>query len=235
LHSQGGHLKPYPCQPNDAFRQIPGGATPGTGISVRLRLRLLAILLPLGWTGPAGAVELDFGIVKILERLSLPVPDPARPVVCHGFGCAYQTPILLRPNDHAQLKKLFGAAADPVDERRALAAAVAWYERRVAAEAGTARAKARAGLGSAGDPSQFDCLDKTSNTIGLLTVIAKMGLLRHHEIDTPESRGGIGSLPHTTAVVRERGNGRKWVIDGWTHNNGEMPDVMPLETWRTQS
>jgi hypothetical protein len=63
-----------------------------------------------------------------------------------------------------------------------------------------------------------------------------MGLLRHHVIDAPESRGLIiGGLPHTTAVVRERKSGQKWVVDGWTHNNGELPDVMPLETWRAQS
>jgi len=179
---------------------------------------------------------LDFGIVKTLEQLSLPVPDPMNPIICHGFGCAYQTPILLRTNDRNQIKKLFGPGAkSPEAERRALAAAMAWYERRVAAEAGTARAKARAGVGLAGDPSQFDCLDKTSNTVGLLSVIVQMGLLRHHVIDEPESRGGLGSLPHTTAVVRERASGKKWVIDGWTHNNGELPDVMPLDTWRAQS
>jgi len=186
---------------------------------------------------PMAAVELDFGIVKTLEQLSLPLPDPANPVVCHGFGCAYRTPILLRNVDRAQIKKLFGAAAtkSAEGERKAVASAMAWFEKRVAAEAGTARAKARAGLGNAGDPSQFDCFDKTSNTIGLLSVIQQMGLLRHHAIDAPESRGGIGSLPHTTAGVRERRSGRKWVVDGWTHNNGELPDVMPLETWRAQS
>ena len=82
---------------------------------------------------------------------------------------------------------------------------MAWFEKRVAAEAGTATAKARAGLGHAGDPSQFDCLDKTSNTVGVLMIVADMGLLRHHVIDVPESRGFlIGGLPHTTAVVRER-------------------------------
>jgi hypothetical protein len=36
-------------------------------------------------------------------------------------------------------------------------------------------------------------------------------------------------------VVRERKSGQKWVVDGWTHSNGELPDVMPLETWRAQS
>ena len=184
---------------------------------------------------PCAAVELDFGVVKTLEQLSLPVPDPANPVVCHGFGCAYRTPILLRNIDRAQIKKLFGTAAakSAEGERKALAATMAWFERRVAAEAGTATAKARAGLGHAGDPSQFDCLDKTSNTVGVLAVIEQMGLLRHHAIDAPESRGLIlGGLPHTTAVVRERKSGQKWVVDGWTRNNGELPDVMPLEAWR---
>jgi hypothetical protein len=196
---------------------------------------VLGFLALLACGGTAGAVELDFGVAKTLEHMSLPVPDPARPMVCHGFGCAYQTPIQLRPGDLAQIRKFFKDAEDAIDERRGLAATMAWFEKRVAAEAGTATAKARAGLGYAGDPSQFDCLDKTTNTIGVLLVVGQLGLLRYHAIDTPESRGGLGSLPHTSAVVREKGNGQKWVIDGWTHNNGEYPDIMTLERWRTQS
>jgi hypothetical protein len=187
---------------------------------------------------PSVALELPFDVIKTLEQLSLPTPDPANPVVCHGFGCAYRTPILLRNVDKAQIKKLFGAAAtkSAEGERKALAATMAWFEKRVASEAGTASAKARAGLGHAGDPSQFDCLDKTSNTVGVLAIVAEMGLLRHHEIDAPESRGFIiGGLPHTTAVVRERKGGQKWALDGWTHNNGELPDVLRLEEWRSQS
>jgi hypothetical protein len=200
-----------------------------------LGARILCVAALLAWAGPAGAVELDFGIAMTLEHLSLPVPNPGRPIVCHGFGCAYQTPIQLRPGDIAQIRKFLGTAEDAIDERRGLAATMAWFERRVAGEAGTATAKARAGLGSAGDPSQFDCLDKTTNTIGVLLVVAQLGLLRFHAIDAPESRGGIGSLPHTSAVVREKESGQKWVIDGWTHNNGEYPDIMKLEKWRSQS
>jgi hypothetical protein len=189
-------------------------------------------------SAPCAAAELDFAIVKTLEQLALPVPDPANPVVCHGFGCAYRTPILLRNADKAQLKKLFSgpAAKSPEAERKALAVMMAWFEKRVAAEAGTATAKARAGFGHAGDPSQFDCLDKTSNTVGVLVVIAQMGLLHYHVIEPPESRGFlINGLPHTTAVVRDRRSGQKWVVDGWTHNNGELPDVMPLDEWRGQT
>ena len=185
--------------------------------------------------GPAGAVELDFGVAMTLEHLSLPVPSAGRPIVCHGFGCAYQTPFQLRPVDVAQIRKFFGKVEDAIDERRGLAATMAWFERRVAGEAGTAKARARAGLGSAGDPSQFDCLDKTTNTIGMLLVVSQLGLLRFHAIDTPVSRGGLGSLPHTSAVVREKDSGQKWVIDGWTHNNGEYPDIMTLEKWKSES
>ena len=203
-----------------------------------VRTGIFAVISLLLASAPCAAAELDFAIVKTLEQLSLPVPDPANPVVCHGFGCAYRTPILLRNADKAQLKKLFSgsAAKSPEAERKALAAMMAWFEKRVAAEAGTATAKARAGFGHAGDPSQFDCLDKTSNTLGVLVVITQMGLLRYHVIEAPESRGFlIGGLPHTTAVVRERKSGQKWVVDGWTHNNGEPPDVMPLDEWRGQT
>jgi hypothetical protein len=203
-----------------------------------VRTGTLAVIGVLLSGAPCVALELDFAIVKTLEQLSLPLPDPANPVVCHGFGCAYRTPILLREVDKAQLKKLFSGAAvkSAEGERKALAATMAWFEKRVAAEAGTASAKARAGLGHAGDPSQFDCLDKTSNTVSVLALVTQMGLLRHHVIDVPESRGFIlNGLPHTTAVVRERKSGQKWAVDGWTHNNGELPDVMPLDQWRGQT
>jgi len=202
-----------------------------------VRAIFLAIFVLLFLGLPGVALDLDPDVAKVLEQLALPVPDPANPIVCHGFGCAYRTPILLRNVDKAQIKKLFGEAAakSPEGERKAIADTMAWFEKRVAAEAGTATAKARAGLGHAGDPSQFDCLDKTSNTVGVLAIVAEMGLLRHHVIDAPESRGLIlGGLPHTTAVVRERRSGQRWAIDGWTRNNGELPDVLPLERWRIQ-
>src|SRR5437763_110747 len=70
--------------------------------------------------GPAHALELDFGVAMTLEHMSLPVPSPARPIVCHGFGCAYQTPIQLRPTDIAQIRKFLGTAEDAIDERRGM-------------------------------------------------------------------------------------------------------------------
>src|SRR3954463_9103390 len=142
LHSHGGHLKPYPCQP---------GANALFGArNLELpfvRAAFLAVFGLMSAGTPSVALELPFDVIKTLEQLALPTPDPANPVVCHGFGCAYRTPILLRNVDKAQLKKWSGrAAVKPAEaERKALAAAMAWFEKRVAGEAGTATAKARAG------------------------------------------------------------------------------------------
>ena len=186
---------------------------------------------------PAAAVELDFGIVKTLEHLSLPVPDPANPIVCHGFGCAYRTPILLRNADTRRSRSCSSRRPQKIadDERKAVAATMAWFEKRVAAEAGTANAKARAGLGHAGDPSQFDCLDKTSNTIGVLAIVAQMGLLRHHVIDVPESRGGHRPAAHTARWCARRGAARSgWSTAGPT-TTANCPTSCRWRRWRTQS
>src|SRR5258706_12669044 len=96
----------------------------GTG---PVRARVLIVVALFAGTGTAGAVELDFGIVKTLEHLSLPVPNPARPIVCHGFGCAYQTPIQFRPGDLAQIRKVFGPAGQAVEQRKAVAATAAGF------------------------------------------------------------------------------------------------------------
>jgi hypothetical protein len=56
---------------------------------------------------------------------------------------------------------------------------------------------------------------------------------RHHVIDAPQSRGLLINLRtiHTTAVIQEKASGRRWSVDGWTRNNGEVPDIFPIEEW----
>ena len=64
-------------------------------------------------------------------------------------------------------------------------------------------------------------------------VLQQWGLLKHHTVEGPAARMFIPIVggPHNTAVVVEIKTGKKWVIDPWTHNFGETPDVMPLDTW----
>jgi len=183
---------------------------------------------------PAIAAPLESAVVGMLESLSLPVPDPPKVLVCHGFGCNYRTAVGFGAPDRARLQGLMsGGGASPAAERKGIGAAYAWFEKRVAPAAGTAKAIARTTPRYMRDPAQFDCFDKTHNATELLALLAHFGLLRHHVIDVPQSRGLLIDLRghHTTAVIREKASGKRWSVDGWTRNNGEVPDILPMEEW----
>jgi hypothetical protein len=193
----------------------------------------LAIVL-LGLADLADAAGLDAAVAGAYGNVDLALPTPQSLIVCHGFGCRYRTPITLSQADQHKLGQLLATGrASAAAERKAIAAAVAWFELRVAPQTGTGKAVAYAGADHAGDPSQFDCIDASRNTTSLLVVLDQLKLLRHHQVRAPESRGFLidGRLPHTTAVMREQRTGQSWAVDSWTHNNGEKPDVMPLEQW----
>ncbi|HEY4774784.1 MAG TPA: hypothetical protein VIH40_08185 [Xanthobacteraceae bacterium] len=172
-------------------------------------------------------------IAAQFQELSLPVPTVRRVIVCHGFACKYRTLIHFGAGDHAALQRLMAPpAASPERERAAVAKAVAWFGRRIAPEAGTAGAKARAGPLSSGDPSQFDCVEAALNTTSLLLMLEDLRLLRHHRVEPTASRWRPLDLEvHTTAVLSEARSGRKWAFDAWVRNSGEVPDVRPLDDW----
>jgi len=183
---------------------------------------------------PVQATPLSADVVSMFERLSLPVPRPPNVLICHGFGCYYRTPIGFGAGDRARLQSILaGGRGSPAAERKAIGDAYAWFEKRVGPEAGTSKAIARTTPGYSRDRGQFDCFDKTHNATELLSMLAHLGLLRHHAIDVPQSRGYLINLRqhHTTAVIRETKSGQRWSVDGWTRANGQRPDIMPMEKW----
>lgn len=163
-------------------------------------------------------------------------PTSAKVVVCHGFDCKYRTPVGLTGADRAKLGTMLAAGkASAKAERSAVAAAGAWFDRRIGQVAGTRNHVARAGYKYAGDRTQFDCVDSSRNTTSLLLILDQLGLLRHHTVDEPVSRGFFvdGRSPHTTAVLVETEGGEKWSVDSWTRGYGQAPEIMPLSLWRT--
>ena len=183
--------------------------------------------------GSAIACAADEVIAAVYAELSLPIPTTTAIVICHGFGCQYRAEVTLSNADRSKLASLLApGAASPVAERRALAAATAWFDRRVGPAAGTKHRVALA-RSQSGDPGEMDCIDLSSNNTGLFLILDQLHLLHHHRVDHPSSRGILvdGRLPHTTAVLSENRGGRKWAVDNWTHKYGETPDVRPLEQW----
>ena len=124
--------------------------------------------------------------------------------VCHGFGCKYRDEVDLTAGDRTKLTQILAAGrASAAAERKAVAAAGAWFDKRVGPVAGTQNHVARAGAKYMYDIHQFDCIDTSRNTTSLLLVLDQLKLLRHHDVDAPEARGYFidGRPPHATAVL----------------------------------
>ena len=194
------------------------------------RLGLLAgvALVSMAQT-PAGFAASE--IAGQFVAASLPNPTINRVVICHGFACKFRTVIAFGPNDHAQLRKIMAKVTGPEAERAASARAVAWYEKRIAPEAGTAGAKARST--ASGDPSQIDCVESSLNTTSALLMLQGLGLLRYHRVEPYVSRMLFDFMHfvHSTAVLTDLKTDQKWAVDSWVRNSGELPDVRPLADW----
>lgn len=178
------------------------------------------------------------GAKNFLSSHEVPLPTTGQVVVCHGFGCAYRTVVGLNQGDIRKLREILKKGErSPRDEIRAIADAVAWFERRIGPHTSTSRRTARAGPDRAGLRSEADCIDESINTTVLLMLLSELKLLRHHEVDEPDSRGILVDIryPHTSAVVTNFRDGSRWAIDPWTKRNGERPDTLPIEIWQKGS
>ena len=192
---------------------------------------VLAVLFACVQAGHALSISEAYG------GLSLSQPTPSRIVICHGFGCQYRTLVSFGAGDIARLADLLAPGRASADaERRAIAAAAAWFDQRVGPAAGTTHRVARAGVFTMGGAGQMDCIDTSRNNTSLFLLLEQLHLLHHHKVEGPEARGFLfdGRGPHATAVLRDTHTGQKWAVDSWTRKYGDRPDVMPLDRWMDQ-
>lgn len=185
---------------------------------------------------PARALDLSHEIAQMYALKDTPPPSAQQMTICYGFVCRLRAILHFTPADRAELGGLLARGrATPEAERKAVAEAVRWFDRRAGRMVGTSRRVPRADFRSGDDDHNFDCFDTTRNIVSLLLVLNEWKLLRHHTVDDPSFRGNLlkGQTPHNTAVLKERRSGRQWVVDMWTTAYGQPPDVMPLETWVT--
>jgi len=205
-------------------------------VSAKLLIVAAACLLPLS-VAAAASVSIDDVVEETFPEFSISPPTPTMLTVCHGFGCRYRAEVELTSADRAKLTQILAAGrTSAAAERRAIAAAGAWFDRRIASAAGTQHHVARAGMSHMFDEGQFDCIDTSRNTTGLLLVLEELKLLRYHDVDVPVARGYLldgSTTPHVTAVLSERKAGQKWAVDAWTRSYGQAPEIMPLEQWQS--
>jgi hypothetical protein len=185
--------------------------------------------------GGSAALAGEEMFAEIYSEMSLRMPTTSLIVACHGFSCRNQAQIFLTNGDRARLATLLAAGkSSPAAERRAVAGAVQWFDKRIGPVAGTTRRVARAGAFVSNAPGQWDCIDASTNNTSLLLVLAQLRLLTHHQVERPVSRGFLvdGRIPHMTAVLSETRTAQKWSFDNWTRGYGELPDVMTVDEWK---
>lgn len=190
-----------------------------------MKRKLLPLILGCLTAGPAAGDTFPPGVI--------PEPTPDRFSVCQGGGCRGVRELSLSSAEWAAVSAIFQPPSrDPARERLRIAQAVARLERMLGEKTGTAADLGGTfpGLGRAG---QMDCIDESMNTTTYLLLLEQAGLIRWHTIEDRITRGFfLFGWPHTTAVIRERSSGSRYVVDSWFGNNGSPPHIIPLKPWR---
>lgn len=199
----------------------------------RLAAALMAALAAGLLAGCAGGR--DVPIAQRIRSLHTEMPPtPAGFILCAGHGCRERHMIHLTPAEWDRIRARFDPAPpDPAAERAAIARAVAALEALSGAQSGTSADKAGtyAHMFAA---HQLDCADETVNVTTYLRMMAADGLLVWHRPAGRVHRGRfIDSLPHMAPTIIDRRTGTAWVVDAWYHDNGEPPEIVPVDVWRT--
>ena len=165
-------------------------------------------------------------------------PSKQSVTVCHAYGCQKATRVTFSASDVAQIKALMRKtkkADTPHEERRAVAYAIGWMERKVGKTIGTSADRPGMDFRASGDPTQQDCVDEATNTTSYLLFLHQRGLIKKHTVEIPISKGriwrGVKNWPHWTAILKEEGSGQRYAVDSWIYENGENPAVVKVEEW----
>ena len=189
----------------------------------------LALLLGLALASLGGCTYDEDGPPDAhFEKFATKPPRGDTVTVCHAYGCKAQTQFTFSESDITELRALMARVPrsdTPAEERRALAYAIAWMERRVAPTVGTASDRASMDFGGSGDSTQQDCVDEATNTTSYLLVLERHGLFKHHAVERPFAKDSLTHWTHLAAVIRETDNGGRFAIDSSAGVNGENPTV----------
>jgi hypothetical protein len=187
------------------------------------------ILVGLVITALGGCVYYQKGPPTVhFEEFSAKPPKGDTVTVCHAYGCKEQTPFTFSQEDIEDLDLLMASVRrqdSPAEERRAIAYAIGWMERRVAPTVGTARDRPGMQYLGSGVKGQQDCVDEATNTTSYLLVLQRNGLIKHHAVERPFAKDSLSKWTHWAALIREEPSGIQFAIDSSGSPNGENPTV----------
>jgi hypothetical protein len=185
--------------------------------------------------GPAtSATKLSASLEQLYTQAELEPPNAHQMPVCYGFGCRRRIYLVFSAGERATIANLMSRGrASAAEERKAIQQVFVWFDRRVGRQIGTDKRVANADIRTFDADHNFDCWDTMRNGTSLLLVLQEWGLLHHHTVADPRSRGlPLVQLPHNTPVLKETApGGTSWVVDMWPTAFAHVPDVMTLDKW----
>ena len=114
---------------------------------LRVTLYVAACVAVIGSNSVATGATRPRVVETTFAEFSVAPPTTDAVFVCYGFGCKYRVEINLTAADRAKLAQFLAAGrSSAAAERRAVAAAGAWFDKRVGPLAGTTNHVARAGM-----------------------------------------------------------------------------------------
>jgi hypothetical protein len=165
-------------------------------------------------------------------------PEKNRIFVCSAYGCRTQTEFKFTQEDLAKIRALMAEPnrrAGSGEERRRIAHALAWMEKRVGDTVGTSADRPGDDLFGGGDPTQMDCVDVATNLTSYLLVLQSNELIKHHIVASvyikEDIRKGFSGWTHYAAVIVENQTKQKFAVDGWKLPSGEEPEIVEVEQW----
>jgi len=161
-------------------------------------------------------------------------PVPSRFSVCYDHSCQTVQTLGFSGTQWQRVRRVFQPpSANAHEERTRIARAVAIMETMVGKMTGTDRDQGGTLLGL-GHSGQMDCIDESTNSSIYLVMLHRSGLLQWHTVEDRVNRGFfLFGWPHTSAAIRETKTDQVFVVDSWFEDNGKLPYILPLKSWKS--
>jgi hypothetical protein len=176
----------------------------------------------------------------LLLLCSLTVSAGERIEVCFNYGCFNSAMVVFNRRQLVEVRELLDDAVNAAHERALIAVVVGrllgWAGKQSPISADKGGNYADEGISG-----KMDCIDHSTTTTRLLTMLAKRGWLRWHRVLEPEVRTRFLVFDHWSAVIEEAPKAPfrdehpfsrvRYAVDSWFNDNGRPAVVMPLDQW----
>lgn len=182
------------------------------------------------------AIALSVFMVNPFAQAANKLPNyddisPQNIPVCYDYGCKKQDWVALTENEWNEVAGWFDPPPrNGEEERERIKNAIGWMEVVIGNHAPTFRDKGRNNATKDDFPGQLDCIDESINTTSYLALLAKQGLIRHHNVMSRAHRKALIDQ-HYSGQLEDKATGETYVVDTWFYDNGKLPVVQTTKDW----